>query len=100
LNYGPFQLVYGQEAILPIEFEIQTLRIVLDNRLGDLESLRQRCYKLEQLDETHAQAYLNMIAIQNRCKSFYDSQLLPKQLKTNDLVLLYDIDSKNFRGNF
>ncbi|HYP42669.1 MAG TPA: hypothetical protein VEQ18_01465, partial [Candidatus Nitrosocosmicus sp.] len=59
-KHNPFQLVCGQEIILPIEFEIQSLRIALDNRLDNLESLKQRCYELEQLDEKRAQAYLHM----------------------------------------
>lgn len=33
----PFQLIYSQEAILPIEIEVKTLRIALDERLGDVE---------------------------------------------------------------
>ena len=53
-KHTPFQLVYGQEAILPIEFEIQSLRIAIDNRLDNVESLKQRCYELEQLDERRA----------------------------------------------
>jgi len=38
-EFSPFQLVYGQEAILPIEFEIPILRIAIENKLGDVESL-------------------------------------------------------------
>lgn len=38
-NSTPFQLVYGQEAILPIKLEFQSLRIALDERLGDMKSL-------------------------------------------------------------
>jgi hypothetical protein len=99
-KHTPFQLVYGQEAILPIEFEIQSLRIAIDNRLNNLESLKQRCYELEQLDETRAQAYLHMATIQNRRKSFYDSKLKIKKLKTGDLVLLYDTRFQKFPGKF
>lgn len=99
-KHTPFQLVYGQKAILPIEFEIQSLCIALDNWLRDLNSLQQHCYKLEQLDETCTQIYLHMIAIQNRQKSFYDSKLLPKQLQTNDLVYYIIVNSKNYRANF
>jgi transposase InsO family protein len=82
----PFQLVYGQEAILPIELEIPSLRIAIDHRMSDFNSLRHRYAVLEKLNETRAQAYLNTIAIQNRRKSFYDSKLIPKTLYENDLV--------------
>jgi len=36
----PFQLVYGQEAILPIELEIQSLRIAIDHRFEEEDSLK------------------------------------------------------------
>jgi hypothetical protein len=45
---------------------------------------------LEKLDETHAQAYLNMVAIQKHRKTCYHSKLEPKTLNKNDLILLYD----------
>ena len=41
-----------------------------------------------------------MLAIQNRRKSFYDSKLKPKELKIDDLVLLYDSRFQQFPGKF
>ena len=99
-KHTPFQLVYGQEAILPIELEIPSLRIAIDHRMSDLNSLSHRCAMLEKLNETRAEAYLNLVAIQNRRKSFYDSKLSPKTLNTNDLVLLYDSRFQKFPGKF
>ena len=96
----PFQLVYGQEAILPIEMELPTLRIAIAERLGDEESLVQRYVTLEKLDETCDQAYLNMLAMQKQRKTYYDSKLQPKVLKPNDLVLLYDSRFQKFPGKF
>jgi transposase InsO family protein len=87
-KHTPFQLVYGQEAILPIELEIPSLRIAIDHCMSDLNSLRHRYAMLEKLNETRAEAYLNTVAMQNRRKSFYDSKLSPKTLNPNDLVLL------------
>jgi hypothetical protein len=99
-KHTPFQLVYGQEAILPIELEVQSLRIAIDHRLGDIESLQERMGMLEKLDETRRQAYFNTLAIQNCRKSYYDSKLLPKNLQPNDLVLLFDSRFHKFPGKF
>jgi hypothetical protein len=96
----PFQLVYGQEAILPIELEIPSLRIAIDHRMSDLNSLQHRYAMLEKLNETRAQAYLHTLAMQNRQKSFYDSKLIPKTLHENDLVLLYDSRFQKFPSKF
>jgi transposase InsO family protein len=80
-QFTPFQLVYGQEAILPIELELSSLRIAIDNRLGDLESLQAHLLQLEALDEKRCEAYLHTYAMQKCRKSFYDSKLAPKILK-------------------
>jgi hypothetical protein len=47
----PFSLMYGIEAILPIEFEVQTLRIAMEHRLDDSQSLKDWLAKLEALNE-------------------------------------------------
>ena len=39
-KFTPFQLVYRLEAILPIELEVQSLRIALDERMSDDDSLK------------------------------------------------------------
>ena len=96
----PFQLVYGQEEIFPIEMELPTLRIAIAERLGDEESLEQRYVMLERLDKTHAEAYLNMLPMQKHQKTYYDSKLESKVLKPNDLVLLYDSRFQKFPGKF
>ena len=89
-QYILFQLVYGQEAILRIEFEIPSLQIAIEHRLGEADSLQDRLTKLEALDETKRIAYLKNYAIQVRRKSYYDSKLKAKIFHIGDLVLLYD----------
>ena len=97
-NAMPFQLVYGQEAILPIELEVPSLRIAVEYRLEDIESLQFHLSQLEKLDELWAQALLTMEAIQKRRRSYYDSKLKLKTFKPNDLVLLYDSRFQHFPG--
>ena len=46
-----FQLMFGQEAVVPAEFMIPSLRIALENKLGDMESLRERLHNLNKLEE-------------------------------------------------
>ena len=95
-NSTPFQLVYGQEAVLPIELEVQSLRIAIDERLGDMESLTTRYAMMEKLDETRLVALHQTAVIQRRRKSYYDSKLRPKTFKPNDLVLMYDSRFQRF----
>lgn len=51
IGHTPFQLMFGQEAMVLVEFMIPSLRIELENKLGDMESLRERLYKLNRLKE-------------------------------------------------
>ena len=90
--------MYGQEAILPIELEVPSLRIAVEYRLGDIESLQFCLSQLAKLDEIWAQALLTMEAIQKWRKSYYDSKLKVKTFKPNDLVLLYDSRFQHFPG--
>jgi transposase InsO family protein len=99
-KHTPFQLVCGQEAILPIEIELPSLRVALEERLRDEESLTHRYEMLEKLEETRAQAYLNMVVAQKHQKTYYYSKLEPKVLKENDLILLYDSRFSKFPGKF
>ena len=62
-KFTPFQLVYGQEAILPVELELPSLCIVIDEILSDEESLQEQIAMLERMDEVRNQAYLNMATI-------------------------------------
>ena len=47
----PFSLVFGIEATLPIEFEVEALRVAVSSRLYVKQSLRYRLTDLEELDE-------------------------------------------------
>ena len=66
-NATPFSLVYGMEAVLPIEIEIPSLRISLEGKLPEEERHRERLAQLELLDEKrlraahHAQIYQRRI---------------------------------------
>ena len=47
LGYTPFHLVYGQEAILPIEVELSSLRVLVKENGNVKEKLKQRILDLE-----------------------------------------------------
>ena len=59
----PFSLVYGMEAVLPIEVEIPSLRVMMDVKLDEAEWVRTRFEQLNLIDEKrlasicHGQVY-------------------------------------------
>lgn len=48
--------MYSQEVVVPAEYAVPSLRIVVDNRLGDEESLNARLMNLTKLDERQMMA--------------------------------------------
>ncbi|KAJ7549981.1 hypothetical protein O6H91_07G077200 [Diphasiastrum complanatum] len=88
-NQTPFQLVYGQEAVMPIEFLIPSLRIAATERLNDDKSLQLRHEALHKLCETRLMAVHALAAEKARRKAWHDRRLHKKDLKTGDLALMY-----------
>ena len=62
----PFSLVYGLEATIPIEFEVDTLQVAVQSRLTDSLSLRNRLTTLEELNERSRMVAQHIEAIQRQ----------------------------------
>ena len=75
----PFQLVYGLEAVVPAEYTIPSLRIAVQERLGDVEFHAKRLLALEKLTEARQLAIHAMAVEKQRRKAWYD-KTLRKQL--------------------
>jgi hypothetical protein len=88
-RFTPFQLVYGLEAILSIECEIPSLKLVI-KLLPNTYVEEERLLYLMQLDETHRDATLVIEAQKKHVKSQYDKHVRPQIFFEGDLVLLYE----------
>ena len=86
----PFNMVYGLDAILPMEFLLPTLRVAQALEWTGHE-LSKQLEDLEKLDETRLWAVDGMYALKRRQKSFYDAKIKTKELKKGDLVLAYTL---------
>ena len=52
----PYSLVYGSEAVLPIEVEIQSLRVLVETKVFEEEWMKERYEQLALIDEKRARA--------------------------------------------
>ena len=52
----PFSLVYGCEAVLPIEIEIKSLRVIMEAKTPESEWAQKRYDNLVSLDEKRMDA--------------------------------------------
>jgi transposase InsO family protein len=89
-GYTPFQLVFGFEAVVPIELEVPSLRLAVQHGLGDVESLEARLLELERLDETRRRALWNVEVMQHRRKERHDAQGKLTSYPAGSLVMLVD----------
>ena len=96
----PFSLVYGVEAVLPIEFEVSSLRVAVDHRLTAKESLVRRLERVERLDEDRRHSAQHIEVIQRRRKMAFDKQHKKRKLLPGMLIMLQDARKLDFPGKF
>ena len=85
----PFQLAFVLEAVLPIECEIPSLKLVVE-LLPHTTAIEERLVSLNHLDETRRDATLALEAHQRQVKAQYDKSVKPHSFQEGDLLLLYD----------
>ena len=51
MGHTPYELVYGKQVLLPIEFQIKTFRTTVHLGLDLSEAQQQRLLQLNELDE-------------------------------------------------
>ena len=84
---APFSMVYGLDAILPLEFLIPMLRVAQE--IGQIEhELSNQVEELEKLDETRLATVVSMYTLKQRQKQFHDHHIITKHFKLGDLVLV------------
>ena len=82
----PYSLVYGIEAILPIEIEIPS-RVSLQDIVDDETYKVSRLHELEMLDEQRWASLTHLQAYQNWLKRSYNKKVWGCHFEVGDLVL-------------
>lgn len=99
-GFSPYQLVYGKEALLPIELQIQTYRLAAELGLDLTEAQQQRIMELNQLDEHHQQAIEHTTLVQQQRMKWHDRYIKTKTFHKGDWALLFDSKFKDFKAKF
>ncbi|KAL0448157.1 UNVERIFIED_CONTAM: hypothetical protein Slati_1943600 [Sesamum latifolium] len=73
----PYALVYGVEAVLPLEQQIPSLRIAIQEGLTEEENARQRLEELEALDEKRLEAQQRLECYQARLSKAFNKKVRP-----------------------
>jgi transposase InsO family protein len=98
-GHSPYYLVFGQYSLVPVEFEVPTLRVSLEERMEADQSLMERAYQLEELEELREDASKQVRRKQAKIKKQHDKRLRKTTfLLAGQLVLLYDSRYAHFPG--
>lgn len=97
----PFSLVYGMEAVLPIEVEIPSLRVLMEAKLEESEWIQTRFDQLNLIEEKRLAALCHGQLYQKRLKKAYEKKIRPREFQEGDLVLKKILPiQKDYRGKW
>ncbi|CAM8889845.1 unnamed protein product [Rhodiola kirilowii] len=82
-----YALVYGVEAVLPLELQIPSMRIAIQEGLSSDENDKLRLAELEALDEKRLQAQQSLQCYQARLSRAFNKKVRPRSFQKGDLVL-------------
>ncbi|KAL0368459.1 UNVERIFIED_CONTAM: hypothetical protein Scaly_1064800 [Sesamum calycinum] len=83
----PYALVYGVEAVLPLEEQIPSLRIAIQEGLTEEENAQIRLEELEALDEKRLEAQQRLECYQARLSRAFNKKVRLRSFQVGDLVL-------------
>ncbi|KAK5819079.1 hypothetical protein PVK06_024037 [Gossypium arboreum] len=83
----PFSLVYGMEAVLPIEVEIPSLRVLMESKLEEAEWVRARYDQLNLIEEKRLKAICHGQMYQKRMTAAHHKKVRPREFHEEELVL-------------
>ena len=83
----PFSLVYGCEAVLPLEIQIPSLRVALTAEMTNEEKYSLGLQELEALDDKRLQAQQQIELYQARIIRAFNKKVKERTFKEGDLVL-------------
>ena len=77
----PYFLVYGSEAMLPIEVEIHSLRLLVESKVLEEDWAKVRYEQLTLIDEKRARAQYHAQGYQKRIARAFNKKVKPRNLK-------------------
>ncbi|XP_020081405.1 uncharacterized protein LOC109705053 [Ananas comosus] len=84
----PYSLVFGVEAVLPLEVELPSLRIAVQHELTNEENALLRLDELDALDEVRLTAQQNLELYQAQMASAYNKLTRYRTISVGELVLV------------
>ncbi|XP_070008344.1 uncharacterized protein [Nicotiana sylvestris] len=83
----PYHLVYGTEAVIPVEVEIPSLRIIVEAEIEDIEWVKTRLEQLTLIGEKRMAAVCHGQLYQQRMARASNKKVRPRNYEVGQLVL-------------
>ena len=83
----PYSLVYGTEAVVPVEVEIPSLRVLVETQQDEEEWIRSRHDQLNLIDEKRLAALCHGQVYQARISRAFNKRVKDRRIKEGDLVV-------------
>src|ERR1043165_9796587 len=97
----PFSLVYNMEAVIPVEVEIPSMRVLMEAKLSEAEWFQNRYDQLNLIEEKRLTALCHGQLYQRRMKKAFDKKVRPREFQEGDLVLKNILSFQpDFRGKW
>ncbi|PKI68230.1 hypothetical protein CRG98_011366 [Punica granatum] len=80
-------LVYGMEAVLPVEVEIPSMRVLAKSKLKEAEWATQRYKQLNLIDEKQLTTLCHRQCYQQRMARVFNKKVHPHEFSPGDLIL-------------
>ncbi|PKI77711.1 hypothetical protein CRG98_001895 [Punica granatum] len=82
-----YSLVYGMEAVLPVEVEIPSMRVLAESKLKEAEWAKQRYKQLNLIYEKRLTALCHGQYYQQRMARAFNKKVCLRKFSPGDLVL-------------